>query len=524
MFKGWTSQQIDKDNLNTFFKARDPNIGTHLKFLLIDDRYQANIQLDEEDPFSRHQQLDSIDIYCQFLADKDGESLTHPASVSLHLVSDFDFAKSAILSDVDDPRCDYDGIFLDLMDDNTGEIKGVELFHLTRKTVKPRIPILVMSQNKQALHGFEDDYCVNRPEMWALEKKSYKNRNNSEFLILQKFFSYAGKRRVFLDKEWAEEYQSFIGSETRDKVLELLEIIQERDPEKKLPILILGETGTGKELVARLIHGIECWGNEEVNDFLLDKIKDKNKTHDFYNSDKKNLKSIESKEDWFLNFQSFLAQGQGSEIIQSALFGHVRNAFNNAEERNGMIALAEKGTLFIDEVGDLPPEIQTSLLRYLQEGEIQKVGGNTKIKVPGVRNVFATHKFFNEEQLEQLIENEEVRKDFLYRLDSGLTIVLPSLQERTNEHEELIDYFITESGFLSRPGNTLNIENVLETDVRNKILEHCRSGDFSGNIRHLKAFIARLMLLTDTNKRVSMEEYQKAFDYSLMKPGAKKKL
>jgi len=167
-------------------------------------------------------------------------------------------------------------------------------------------------------------------------------------------------------------------------------------------VLILGETGTGKELIARAIH----------------------------------KRSNRAERAFFgVNCAAIPAS-----LIASELFGHEKGAFTGATQRRlGRFESANGGTIFLDEVGDLPPEIQIALLRVLQEREIERVGSNNAIPVD-VRVLAATH-----HDLDTLVAEGKFRRDLLYRL-SVVPIQMPSLRERTDDIRLLVDYFVGRFG------------------------------------------------------------------------------
>ena len=163
-------------------------------------------------------------------------------------------------------------------------------------------------------------------------------------------------------------------------------------------MLLRGETGTGKELVA---HAIHINSPREAKPFVR------------------------------VNCAA-LAPG----VLESELFGHEKGSFTGAvERRRGRFELADGGTLFLDEVGDLPMEVQIKLLRTLQERELERVGGNETIKVD-VRVVSATNR-----NLEKMIEDGEFREDLYYRLNV-FPINLPPLRDRLDDLPVLVGHFI----------------------------------------------------------------------------------
>src|SRR6202011_414111 len=167
-------------------------------------------------------------------------------------------------------------------------------------------------------------------------------------------------------------------------------------------VLILGETGTGKELIARAIHRRSNRGERA--------------------------------------FIGVNCAAIPTSLTASELFGHEKGAFTGATQRRlGRFESANGGTIFLDEIGDLPPEIQIALLRVLQEREIERVGSNKPISID-VRVLAATH-----HDLDALVADGKFRKDLLYR-QSVVPIQMPSLRERADDIPVLVDYFIGRLG------------------------------------------------------------------------------
>ncbi|MGV8959317.1 MAG: sigma-54 interaction domain-containing protein [Stenotrophomonas sp.] len=165
-----------------------------------------------------------------------------------------------------------------------------------------------------------------------------------------------------------------------------------------LPVLITGETGTGKEVAAHALHQLSRRGGRP--------------------------------------FCAINCGAIPSALVQSELFGHERGAFTGAAARRlGLFESAHTGTVFLDEIGDLPMDVQTNLLRVLQEGTIERVGSNQPIHVD-VRIVAATHV-----NLENAVEQGRFRRDLYYRLNV-LRLPMPPLRERGNDIELLADHFL----------------------------------------------------------------------------------
>jgi formate hydrogenlyase transcriptional activator len=221
-----------------------------------------------------------------------------------------------------------------------------------------------------------------------------------------------------------------------------------RDVEKVAPtestVLILGETGTGKELVARAIHNLS-----RRKDHVLIKLN-----------------------------CSALPAG----LIESELFGHERGAFTGATTRKkGRFELADGGTLFMDEVGELPMETQIKLLRVLQEQEFERVGGTQTLKVD-VRLMVATNR-----NLEELVKLGAFRNDLFYRLNI-FPIHLPPLRNRVEDIPVLTSYFIRK--FSRRMGKEIDR---ISPEAMNALLNYA----WPGNVRELANLVERAVILCD---------------------------
>ncbi len=214
-----------------------------------------------------------------------------------------------------------------------------------------------------------------------------------------------------------------------------------RIADSKASVLILGESGTGKELVARSIHFA---GNRKEKPFVT------------------------------VNVASL-----SENLMESELFGHEKGAFTGAvSNRIGRFEEADGGTIFIDEVGDIPLSIQVKLLRAIQFGEITRLGSN-KIKTVDVRIIAATNR-----NLEEMIANGEFREDLFYRLNV-VQINLPPLRQRKEDIPLLIDHFI-------KKFSEINGKNVsgISREALDKLMKH----DYPGNIRELENIIERAVI------------------------------
>ncbi len=213
-------------------------------------------------------------------------------------------------------------------------------------------------------------------------------------------------------------------------------------------VLILGESGTGKELIARAIH---------------------------YNSRRKDKPLIT------VNCPSI-----PENLLESELFGHVKGAFTGAlKDRKGKFELADGGTIFLDEIGDLPASLQAKLLRVLQEMEFERLGSSRPIKVD-VRVIAATNKNLSEQ-----VREGNFREDLFYRL-SVVPVQLPPLRERKEEIPRLVQLFIDRYG------------RGQQFHVTPEALTALQKHDWPGNIRELENVIERAVVLS-VNRQIDVE-------------------
>ncbi|MEJ2104388.1 MAG: sigma 54-interacting transcriptional regulator, partial [Ignavibacteriaceae bacterium] len=232
-------------------------------------------------------------------------------------------------------------------------------------------------------------------------------------------------------------------SEVLKKVLYKVEQVSSTDA----TVLILGESGTGKELLARAIHNIS-----NRSDRPLVKV---------------NCSALPA------------------NLIESELFGHEKGSFTGATSRKiGRFELADGGTIFLDEIGDLPLELQPKILRVLQEGEFERIGNAKTLKVD-VRIITATNR-----NLSQEIKNGNFREDLYYRLNV-FPIRIPPLRERKEDIPLLVNYFV--NNFSRKVGK--KIETVSQSMV-DKLIEY----NWPGNVRELENIIERAVITNEGNK------------------------
>ena len=233
-----------------------------------------------------------------------------------------------------------------------------------------------------------------------------------------------------------------VQSKAMRKIFELIKKVAKH----KSSVLITGESGTGKELVARAIH---------------------------YHSDRKNKALI-----------SVNCGAIPENLLESELFGHVKGAFTDAiKSKRGLFEMAHEGTMFLDEVGELPQNLQVKLLRVLQDGEIRRVG-DTQASHVDVSIIAATAKDLAEE-----VKNNRFREDLYYRLNV-LPVHLPPLRERREDVSPLVGHFI---GVYNKKLG-LQIQGASK-----KAMERFLQYSWPGNVRELENIIERAMILAEND-------------------------
>jgi DNA-binding NtrC family response regulator len=207
-------------------------------------------------------------------------------------------------------------------------------------------------------------------------------------------------------------------------------------------VLIHGETGTGKELVAKAIH---------------------------FNSPRKDMP-----------FVTINCSAIPHDLVESELFGHLKGAFTGATaHKKGKVEMADGGTIFLDEIGDLPLTLQVKLLRLLQQGEIEKLGAPVTLKVD-VRIVVATHR-----NLQRMVENDTFREDLYYRL-AVIPLEMPPLRDRAEDIPELVQHFFAQS--CRKHGRTY-------LSMPQALIPYFSHYRWPGNVRELENVVERLVVL-----------------------------
>jgi transcriptional regulator with GAF, ATPase, and Fis domain len=229
-------------------------------------------------------------------------------------------------------------------------------------------------------------------------------------------------------------------SEAMHRVYELTHMVARRDT----TVLVTGESGTGKDLIAQAIH----------------------------------LMSQRQKQPLVVINCAAIPE----PLLEAELFGYVKGSFTGAvQSRIGRIHAAHGGTLFLDEIGDMPLSLQSKMLRFLEQGEVQRIGGNDNLKVD-VRVIAATNA-----DLQGLVKQHAFREDLYYRL-AIFPIKLPPLRERTGDVELLAEAFLNKFS----PGVTLSLG----------ALEILRRHHWPGNVRELRNVIERCSIVVDTGRTI----------------------
>ncbi len=368
-----------------------------------------------------------------FIVD-DEETIRRTLAIALegkYRLADFPDAESAVAAARVDPP---DLVLLDIGLPGMSGIEAIPVF----KALAPGILIIVITAYEDvrsvvsAMKCGAYDYVVKPLNIDTLEMSI---GNALESIRLKK------EVQALQERYLRENLPCFIGeSNTIKDVMEFVGLLA-RSPDT--PVLILGETGTGKELIASAIH---------------------------YRSP---------------NFRgpmiSVNCAAIPRELIESELFGYERGAFSgaNAAGKKGMVEQAEGGTLFLDEIGDLSPEAQAKLLRFLEEGEFYRVGGTKKLKVRA-RVVSATNK-----NLEELNGKGLFREDLYYRL-AVARVELPSLTARRDDIVPIALHFLLE--FNRKFGRSFI---GISRDAREALMLH----RWKGNVRELRNFVERGVLV-----------------------------
>ena len=287
-----------------------------------------------------------------------------------------------------------------------------------------------ITERKQAEQKLKNAYS---------EIEQLKNRLHEENIYLQEQINLTHK------------FEDILGqSQSLKSVLGQVEKVAPTDT----TVLVLGETGTGKELFARALHNLSPRNNRPLV--------------------KVNCAALPT------------------NLIESELFGHEKGSFTGATARRiGRFELAHEGTIFLDEIAELPLELQAKMLRVLQEGEIERLGDSKTIKI-NVRIIAATHR-----DLKQMVSDKTFREDLYYRL-SVFPLTIPTLRQRQPDISLLVQWFINK--YAQKMGKQINH---IPQSVMDKLLNY----QWPGNVRELENVIERAVILSP-NQTLQISELQ----------------
>jgi DNA-binding NtrC family response regulator len=354
-----------------------------------------------------------------------------------------------------------DAVLLDLRLPGAG---GLEALHVIKKNRADALVIVVTGYGtvKSAVQAMKDgayDYVTKPFSMEELR------------LLLERV---AGHLRLKTEKrvlrETIKSRQGFAGIIGRAPDMAKLYRIIAKAGQSSHPVLILGESGTGKELVAKSIHSAGMFRNKP-----------------------------------------FIPVDCGSlvpTLIESELFGHVRGAFTGATHpKDGLLAIAEGGTVFLDEIGELPVDLQAKLLRAIQEKEIRPVGSVKRVPI-NVRILAATNR-----DLERAVGDGTFRRDLFFRLNV-LTLRIPPLRERREDIPLLVAHF------LERIGSDAGMEKTISDESLKALLSY----DWPGNVRELENALERACALSSADeiqqRDLPTQIYSSPAELSLISPPA----
>lgn len=326
-------------------------------------------------------------------------------------------------------------VLLDLKLTEWGDLGGMKVLQEALR-IKPKLQVVIITA-----HGTIKT-AIEATRMGAYDFIEKPIDNERLLLTIQR----AIERDVMLSdmdalKKIALEKYEMIG--TSLPMQSVYKLIEKAAP-TKAKVLITGESGVGKELVARAIHHLSLRTTKPFG--------------------KVNCAAIPS------------------ELMESELFGSKEGAFTGAVDKKGQFELADGGTLFLDEIGDMSLMHQTKVLRVLQEGEFQRVGGTKEICID-VRVIAATRK-----DLKAEIEEGDFREDLFYRLNV-ITIPVPPLRDRTDDIPQLLDYYLQ---------YFCDENNLMLKRFSPAAKAFLNNYEWKGNVRELKNLVEKLVILTET--------------------------
>jgi DNA-binding NtrC family response regulator len=328
------------------------------------------------------------------------------------------------------------------------EMTGLDLLK-KMKSLYPHIEVIMITG-----HG-DMDMVIEAMHLGAVDfiKKPFSFldiqlaiERTGKFLRLQNQLQQVENRSSLISRDLERRTEkNFIG--TSKNIKRVLETALRAGEDRDVSVLITGENGTGKEIIARIIHHAS-----ERNDEV---------------------------------FHPVNSSAVPATLIESEFFGHKKGSFTDAkEDKKGVFELANGGSLFLDEIADMPFGLQAKLLRALEEKKIKRIGSNKEIDVD-VRLISATN-----QNISQLIEMKKFRLDLFHRINT-ITLTIPPLRDRVDDIKPLLDYYV--EYFAKR-------KNKPVPEVDSDVLKQLKSYHFPGNVRELKNMIERASILAKDNR------------------------
>ncbi len=328
----------------------------------------------------------------------------------------------------------YDVVVTDLMME--GRRDGLEVLELSKKQEPPPPVILVTAVNdvptsKEAMASGAYDYIVKPLDLDTFRAQVARAAEKNHLV-----------RQTMALQAQLMEGSGFEGIIGRSAIMQKVINTARQVASSDIPVLITGESGTGKELISKAIH----------------------------NSSRRRKQRMVA-----LN-----CAGLSESILEDELFGHVKGAFTGAQtEREGRFEHADNGTLFMDEIGDMPSSMQAKLLRVLENGEVVRLGSNDPIRV-NVRLISATNR-----NLEEMVADRKFREDLYFRI-KGVTIHLPALRERRDDIPLLVHYFVQQ--FAQKYNKPIR---GVDAEVQQALMAY----GWPGNVRQLRNAIENMVVM-----------------------------
>jgi DNA-binding NtrC family response regulator len=338
----------------------------------------------------------------------------------------------------------YDVVVTDLMME--GRRDGLEVLELSKRQEPPPPVILVTAVNdvptsKEAMAGGAYDYIVKPLDLDTFRAQVARAAERNSLV-----------RQTMALQAQLMEGSGFEGIIGRSAIMQKVINTARQVASSDIPVLITGESGTGKELISRAIH----------------------------NSSRRRKQRLVA-----LN-----CAGLSESILEDELFGHVKGAFTGAQtEREGRFEHADNGTLFMDEIGDMPSSMQAKLLRVLENGEVVRLGSNDPIRV-NVRLISATNR-----NLEEMVADRKFREDLYFRI-KGVTIHLPALRERRDDIPLLVHYFVQQ--FAQKYGKSFR---GVDAEVQQALMAY----GWPGNVRQLRNAIENMVVMAGEGPNLSVD-------------------